>query len=295
MEEQKYSFENSLKSIETENRLDRIFYRPIGYKIALILAKTSITPNMVTIVSIFLGVFAGIMFYPQNVWINLAGFAILVVANILDCVDGQLARLTGIKSPMGRILDGFAGDLWFVSIYINIALRLSTEMSITLAWTIVVLAGVSNLIQSNITDYYKTAHLYFISLKKGEEFDTVAQVKARYSSMSKGFNKALYWLYVRYTIVQTSITPQMRKMLERLIAKYGEDFPQEVRQKLRANSLKVMPLLNIITFNGRSIALFIAIATQTFWIYLAFEIVVLNAMLITAITLNEKQCKSFDS
>ena len=32
-----YTFEDSLKSIETENLLDRIFYRPIGYRIALLL------------------------------------------------------------------------------------------------------------------------------------------------------------------------------------------------------------------------------------------------------------------
>ena len=84
--ENKKSFESSLKSIETENFLDRIFYRPIGYRIALLLSKTPITPNVVTIISIFVGVFAGILFYYQNIYINLIGFALLVVANILDCV-----------------------------------------------------------------------------------------------------------------------------------------------------------------------------------------------------------------
>lgn len=55
-------------------------------------------------------------------WYFIVGFA-----NILDCVDGQLARLTGIKSAIGRILDGFAGDIWFASIYVGFALRLSHE------------------------------------------------------------------------------------------------------------------------------------------------------------------------
>ena len=82
-----YTFEDSLKSIETENLLDRIFYRPIGYRIALLLTKTGVTPNTITIISIFIGVFAGILFFPQNIWINIAGFALLVIANILDCVD----------------------------------------------------------------------------------------------------------------------------------------------------------------------------------------------------------------
>ena len=130
-----YTFEDSLKSIETENLLDRIFYRPIGYRIALLLAKTPVTPNTITIISIFIGVFAGVLLSPQNIWINIAGFALLVIANILDCVDGQLARLTGIKSPIGRILDGLAGNLWFISIYIAIALRLSADFGAAVAWT----------------------------------------------------------------------------------------------------------------------------------------------------------------
>ena len=43
-------YEASLKSIETENKIDRIFYRPIGFRIARMLRGTGITPNMVTVV-----------------------------------------------------------------------------------------------------------------------------------------------------------------------------------------------------------------------------------------------------
>ena len=58
----KKEYEASLKSIETENKIDRIFYRPLGFRIAQMLRNTGITPNMVTILSIFVGVGAGYMF-----------------------------------------------------------------------------------------------------------------------------------------------------------------------------------------------------------------------------------------
>ena len=48
-------YEASLKSIETENKIDRIFYRPVGFRIARLLKNTGITPNMVTIFSVFVG------------------------------------------------------------------------------------------------------------------------------------------------------------------------------------------------------------------------------------------------
>ena len=120
-------YEASLKSIETENVVDRIFYRPIGFQIARLLRGTGITPNMVTVVSIFVGAAAGFMFYYPDLRHAIYGILFLVCANILDCVDGQLARLTGIKSKIGRILDGFAGDIWFTCIYVAFALRLAHE------------------------------------------------------------------------------------------------------------------------------------------------------------------------
>lgn len=295
MEQTKKKFEDSLKSIETENFLDRVFYRPIGYRIALLLSRTSVTPNVITIISIFIGVFAGMLLYPQHIWINLFGFVLLVFANILDCVDGQLARLTGIKSKVGRILDGLAGDFWFISIYLSIALRVSGEIDESwIVWLAVSLAGASNFIQAGITDYYKTAHLYFISQKKGEEFDTVERVKAKHAAMPKGINRFLYRLYIYYTTLQTWVTPQLQKMLKRISAKYGEDFPEDIRLLLRKTSLKVMPYLNITTFNGRSIALLVAVLTQNFWIYLLFEIICLNLLLLLAIKKYERYCKKIE-
>ena len=151
-------YEASLKSIETENKIDRIFYRPIGFRIARMLKGTGITPNMVTVVSIFVGAAVGFFFYHENLIYSICGILLLVCANILDCVDGQLARLTGIKSAIGRILDGFAGDIWFACIYVAFALRLSHDYGTDWFFALAVLSGMSHLVQANITDYYKTLH-----------------------------------------------------------------------------------------------------------------------------------------
>ena len=66
-------YEASLKSIETENVIDRIFYRPIGFRIARMLRGTGITPNMVTVVSIFVGAGTGFMFYHDDITYNILG------------------------------------------------------------------------------------------------------------------------------------------------------------------------------------------------------------------------------
>ncbi|MCL2596377.1 MAG: CDP-alcohol phosphatidyltransferase family protein [Paludibacter sp.] len=288
------TFESSLKALEMENIFDRIVYRPVGFRIALGLRYTAITPNMITITSIFVGMAAGWLFYFENIWINLAGIAVLIVANILDCVDGQLARLTGIKSQVGRILDGIAGDLWFISIYIFLSLRLTPHIGGALAWTLAALAGISNLVQANITDYYKTLHLFFISSKDGIEFDSVENVREHLEQMPKCFNRFLYRLYLYYTILQTTITPRLQKFLALLHTLYPNDIPQELRQKLRSESLKIIPNINILTFNWRSLVLFISLLVGQVWIYLLWEIVVLNIAMIIAVSRHEKMCRNFE-
>lgn len=286
-------YEASLKSIETENKIDRIFYRPIGFRIARALRGTGITPNMVTVVSIFVGAGAGFFFYHNNILYGICGILLLILANILDCVDGQLARLTGIKSAIGRILDGFAGDIWFACIYIGFALRLSHEYGTYWFFGLAVLSGISHLVQANITDYYKTLHLYFISKDKGAEFQSLEQVRARHKEMKPGINKAFYFLYRGYTLLQVKATPCLQQMLMNLHAKYGDDIPENIRVSFRKQSRELMRLIDLLTFNGRTIVMFIVVLVGQVWFYFLYEIIVLNIVLLLAMHKHEKMCATF--
>lgn len=293
MSELDKEYEASLKSIETENKIDRIFYRPIGFRIARMLRGTGITPNMVTVISIFVGAGAGFMFYHNSLAYAVGGILLLVFANILDCVDGQLARLTGIKSAIGRILDGFAGDIWFASIYIGFALRLGHEYHTYWFFALAVLSGFSHLVQANITDYYKTLHLYFISKDKGAEFQTLEQVEKKHKEMKYGINKAFYFLYRWYTLLQVKATPTLQQMLHNLHAKYGDDIPEPIRINFRKQSRHLMHYIDLLTFNGRTIVMFVIVLTGQVWAYYLYEIIVLNIVLAVVMKKHEKMCASF--
>ena len=99
-------FQASLKSADTEEFIDIHFYSPLGYLWALFFKKLGISPNAITIASIFLGVGAGVCFYFDDIVTNIIGIFLLIWADTYDSADGQLARLTGQKSEIGRILDG---------------------------------------------------------------------------------------------------------------------------------------------------------------------------------------------
>lgn len=289
------SFKDSLKSWDTENWLDRVFYRPIGFKIALLLKSTSITPNAVTIFSIFVGVGACLLFYPDNqLLINLIGFALLVFANILDCVDGQLARITGIKSEIGRILDGVCGDIWFLTLYTVLTLRLINSEGWGW-WTILIAMGsaFSHLTQASMVDYYKTLHLYFLKGGKNSEFENAKSLKARYQAITwkeSPIAKIFLKLYHLYTVNQEMNKPQLRRYVDHMQATYPDGFPDEQIAAFRGKSLKMMPLLDSFTFNARSIVILATLVLNIEWLYFAFEILVLNPLLVLTIHRHERMC-----
>lgn len=293
MNEQDKEYLSSLKSLETENYVDRMFYRPLGFKIAKAIQHTGVTPNVVTIISIFVGMGGACMFYfTGQMGLIFLGILGLVCANILDCVDGQLARMTGIKSEIGRILDGIAGDLWFLTIYAALSLRLYDEIGSSWIFVIAVLSVFSHFTQAALTDYYKTLHLYFVSPSKGKEFAPPESVRARLKTMRGGINKVFTTLYLYYTILQSKLTPNLGEMIQKLNRTYPQDqIPEHIRLRYRQGSIIVMKCLDLLTFNGRSIPLFIILITGHVWFYFLYEIVFLNIILIVSKNQHEILCR----
>lgn len=274
-------FQSSLKSSDTEEHIDIYFYRPIGYQWARLFRALKVTPNVVTVLSIFLGVGAGILFGFGDLRLNIIGMFLLVWANMYDSADGQLARLTGQKSELGRILDGAAGDMWFLSIYVAIAIRLTPEMGIW-AW---VLASVSGFVchapQSRLADYYRQIHLYFLKGKEESELADATKQKEIYAQLSwkhQFIKKLFQFFYVNYTHAQEKETPAFQALRKELIQRYSSNstLPEALRNDFRKGSLPLMKYTNILTFNWRSITLCASLLVGMPTIYLWAEIIVFN-------------------
>lgn len=294
------SYKASLKSLDTEENIDLAFYRPIGYGWACMAKRLGIKPNAITIASIFLGVGAGIAFYFNNIWINVAGMLLLMWANSFDSADGQLARMTGQHSRIGRILDGLSGDLWFFTIYLCICLRENATSPFFaehpwLIWAVAVTAGICHGKQAAMADYYRQFHLYFLKGEEGSELDSTVQLRRRYAETPwRGhfMGKLTLWFYTNYTASQESLTPAMQTLRRTLREKYPDGrVPQSFRDEFRRLSLPLMKYTNILSFNWRSIALFASILARMPWLYFAFELIVLNSILIYMVCRHERICR----
>ncbi|MBO5028750.1 MAG: CDP-alcohol phosphatidyltransferase family protein [Muribaculaceae bacterium] len=295
-------YRDTLKSGDTEEWFDLIFYRPIGFAWAVLAKKLHVTPNAITIASIFLGLGAGVCFYFNDFWVNLIGVFLLVWANSFDSADGQLARMTHQYSRIGRILDGLSGDVWFAAIYMAICLRENVTSDFFSAhhwviWVTAVVTGFCHGIQAAMADYYRQFHLYFLKGEEGSELDSAADLWKKFHALSWRHNfmqKLVLMFYTNYTVGQEKRTPWMQRLRRALQEKYRGKVPQQFRERFRQASLPLMKYTNILSFNTRCFALFIAILVFRMpWLYFAFELTVLNILMVYMMVRHEHICHKF--
>ena len=306
----KESIESTFESNDTEEWLDRVWTRPIGYMWAMFFKKLDIHPNTVTILSIILGGSSALFFMHGSyrtegtigLVYNIIGILLLMWANFYDSADGQLARMTGKKTQLGRILDGAAGEIWFILIYIAIVYRFYTYHTLefgilgidnTNTNVILVTAIFTVLVcysgfgchgpQCGMADYYRQIHLYFLKGERGSELSNSIQLRAKYDYTPWKGNilwKLFMKNYIQYTIKQEKKTPEFQKLMRKLNEKYGniEHIPITFRQEFRKLSLPLMKWTNILTFNTRAIALYLFCILDLPWMYFLFEIFIMGGI-----------------
>ena len=294
----------SMKSVETEDWLDLHVIRPLCYYCAKGFAYFDIHPNTVTILSMFIGAGSCVFFAHGSYYyegaiglaLNLLAILLLMVADILDCTDGQLARMTGKKSKVGRILDGLAGFVWFTPIYLGMAWRFYQHHSLEFGWlgisdtpqnaliatTVVFVLGLMSgflgiAAQQRLADYYIQVHLFFLKGEKGSELDSSVRQQEIYDQMDEKtpkYERFFQKSYIDYTKKQEDVTPQFQRLMKSIREKYGssDQLPQNIREEIHRESLALMPWNGLLTFNFRSFWLFVFILIDLPAEFFIFEI-----------------------
>ena len=132
---------------QQDNFWTEVLSRPFAAALLVLLERGPITPNQVTFLSIFtaLGAAALLVLWPG--WAGLmAGALVLQLSYVLDCADGQLARLRGISSPVGHLLDFLMDEIKAFVVLAAVSTRVflihgSVEQLLLGFWGLVVVAS----------------------------------------------------------------------------------------------------------------------------------------------------------
>ena len=291
------------KCQEIEGPFELYATRTPGYLWACLFKWLGIHPITVTLISIVIGAACGWFFYSHDLMTNLIGIALLIWANWLDCADGQLARMTNKRTLIGRILDGFSGDIWFFSIYVFLCLRTTTDFIPfthtqwgVWIWLLAAWAGLHcHARQCSLGDYYRNIHMYFRLGKEKAELDNSHKIREEMKSLKwntkEWFQKLYLFFYARYTAGQERQVKAFHVMKQRLEEKYGNQLPEEVREDFCKHSRPLMPLVSILSTDVRMMVLFLSVIIGQAWVYFLFEIIVLEALRFYTIRRHENLCR----
>lgn len=151
------------------------FLRLVSIYITKIFLYTPITSNQVTILSIFVGILAGIAFtFPHPLyWI--VGFLLLQLFHFLDAVDGEIARYRKGASPIGKYFDLMAHSVVIASFYMGVTIGIYNTINHPVVFIVgficlitFLLSSLSNFLKNYLVYEYAIFYGGKESLKKTE-------------------------------------------------------------------------------------------------------------------------------
>jgi phosphatidylglycerophosphate synthase len=209
-------YKSSLKLIEVEEVFDLIFYRPLAFLFVKLIYGTNITPNQITILSLSFGIAGGIALSFGTVQSILLAAFLFITFNVLDCSDGQLARLKGNGTEFGRILDGMADYMVSTSAYLGIGFGFANHSSNPLLyWLLILVTAASNIMHAVLVDFYRNRFIDYTQDRISVLDDGLEKFKKEYEGLKKQkgniFKKFIIGAYIKYSSMQNSMASNEEK------------------------------------------------------------------------------------
>ncbi len=201
-------------SINTDEWWDRHVTRPIAAHIARWLEHTRITPNQITSMACAFGVACAFLVGTGRLSVMIWAGVFLFVNTVLDCADGQLARLRGGGSFMGRLWDGFSDWIVCLAIHFGLIGFMSTH-SVELFGR--QLSGGTLFVIGMAAILSMCLHCMYYDLKKNnlkglagysDETDTPESVTVRIDAANNRGERFFLQLYRAYCRLQSPSTPR---------------------------------------------------------------------------------------
>ena len=266
---------------ELQDSLNHYLYHPLAWQLARVLAKTSITPNIVSVIGGCFVVAAGIVYAVGAThgwgWHGaLLGMLLHMIWHVVDGADGDLARITGRTSPLGELVDGICDYVSHIIVYLILGWLLSTMIG-WMGWPIMVAAGVSHAVQSNHVEVQRRFYQWWVY--------SVPWLNNSQAKNSGGELKSVFgWLVDGYLKFATGMTPYAHHIDEAVSAAQGNPAELErIRGLVRAESPRLLFICKILGPNPRAIVLGCSMLAGSPIYYFFYQAVVLNALMVWSV------------
>ena len=229
-------YNNSLKMKEVEEVIDLILYRPIAFLLVITVYNTKIKPDHLTLTAMLMGIIGGYFYSIGSQQYAVIGAVFYLLFNILDCSDGQLARIKKNGSPVGRLLDGIADLIAAIAIYTGIVIGFANRPEQPSPFLILMaFTGISIIIQESLVDYFRTRFLDVVLQRQDTFIEGIEEYKNEYEKIKnqngKWFRKSIILIYLIYSQMQRFLIPKKKRI--KFISSTPEDYFKKNRIIIR--------------------------------------------------------------
>jgi phosphatidylglycerophosphate synthase len=266
---------------ELQDALNFHFYHPLAWQLALRLARTPVTPNMVSVFGALMVVAAGFAYaQPWYPWSAALGMALHMGWHVVDGADGDLARLSGRASPIGEMVDGLCDYLSHIVLYLVLGWILAGTAGPWNGWpgwALMLAAGISHAVQSNHVEVQRRQYQYWVY---GTSWLRTTHDKAD-STTRQGWAGTLVSGYLG---VASGMTPAALRIDAAVNAARGDPARLAlIAEAVRAEAPPLLRLCKILGPNPRAIVLGLSMfAGSPLW-YLLYQAVALNLLLVVSV------------
>ncbi len=85
--------------------VDTYLNRKLSRPLTQLFLRTALTPNQITLLSCLIGLFGAACFFQADYWGPVWGALLLQLSAVIDCCDGEVARMKFLESRLGAWLD----------------------------------------------------------------------------------------------------------------------------------------------------------------------------------------------
>lgn len=140
---------------------------------------TPVTPHQVTIAAFLFGIGAAWCLAQQEYLFLFLGALFVQIKNILDTVDGHLARVRNRPSRIGRFLDSITDFLTNLALFAAIAFHLDSLYSAAGIWILASVAFLSSTLQCSYFVFYTMSYTHSINRETMSRVDESIQDEDR--------------------------------------------------------------------------------------------------------------------
>jgi phosphatidylglycerophosphate synthase len=262
-----------LRPRELEDALNFHIYHPLAWRLAQLLARTPLTPNMVSVIGAFCVIGAAAAyaspFWPASAML---GMLLHMSWHVVDGADGDLARITGRVSPIGEMVDGICDYVGHIVLYLVLGWLLAARIG-PVAYLWMLAAGVSHIIQSNHVEVQRRSYQWWVYdkpwLRVTHADKDAATQRAGFAGIAKF-----------YLGVAAGVASSPQAIDAELAASAGDPARRErIRAAARAEAQPLLGMLNWLGPNPRAIALGLSMLAGSPLYYFVFLVVALNLLL----------------